>query len=193
MSKISRDPILFDEMLKLTIADLKRMSLLIVPNDAKFKSEIKWTNKKTDTVVSSINIEVDTSKFLFNYRYRGQLKCYYVDKIIESSNLGNGFVYYFKCPLSHLKCRVLYLHNGIFCHRSACKGALYGKQKESKKGRELFKLLNKTFGKSDLYKQILAKYRKKYYKDKPTKWFGLLKNKIDKKERISFDDIRRYL
>lgn len=186
-------PMLLDNTLRIKISDFKKLSLLDIPDNIKYKQNINWTSSMTKVVTASITVEVINGMFYFDYTHNGTPQRYLVENIIEPSNLGKGFVHYFRCPVSKLKCRILYLYNGVFVHRSVCKGAMYEKQKESKKWREIDRIYGSAFGLDRMYEQLFAKRRKKYYKGKPTKWFAKLREQIKKGESIDVRDFERLL
>lgn len=54
-------------------------------------------------------------------------------------------------------------------------------------------LFGSAFGLDRMYEQLFAKGRKKYYKDKPTKWFARLRKLISDAESIDLRDFERLL
>lgn len=192
MARNATYPMLLDEGIRLKISDFKKLSLLDTQDYVNHKQNINWTNGNKQNV-ASIMIEVHGGVFYFDYSYKGKPIRYLVEKVVEPSNLGKGFVYYFKCPVSKVKCRVLHLNNGVFVHRSVCKGAMYAQQKESKKWREIDRIYGSAFGLDRMYEQLFAKRRKKYYKGKPTKWFSRLRQQVSNAESINLKEFERLL
>lgn len=80
----------------------------------------------------------------------------------EESNLGKGYVYYFLCPVVGRKCRKLYITEKCLVSRYAFSKTTYNKRRESKKWRELDKLLKR--GDNFPYR----KYGKREYRGKLT-------------------------
>src|SRR5690606_18805834 len=101
------NPILLDEVLQLKISDLKKLSLLDLSDKDGCSKIVNWRSRLTNQITSSITLFIVNDKFIFSYTYNGQNKKYYVDLHKERSNLGVGYVHYFICPITKLKCRKL--------------------------------------------------------------------------------------
>jgi hypothetical protein len=130
---------------------------------------------------SKINIEVTFLEFekyiILNYKADGEPKNYKVKIIEVPSNLGKGYLYYFKCPITHKLCRKLYLDSGMFLHRTAF-NMIYEKQTESKKWRSLTAVFDKAIIPDAVYSERYKKYFKTHYNGKPTKRYLKLENRI---------------
>lgn len=94
------------------------------------------------------------------YRYK-----VYLDLI--PSNLGKGFIYYFICPFSGVRCRDLYkcYSSEVWKARAAYKNRIYySTQLESKKWRPLRWMFT-----DNLLEELCSKKVKSHYQGKPTK------------------------
>ena len=131
---------------------------------------MSWSLNGQDT--GSISIRVNTiadEPFLeLDYKCGDVPTNYRVQLIALPSNLGIGIVWYFLCPKTQKRCRILYLVGGYFYHRDAYEGCYYEQQIQSKKWRQLKKLFDRAFEVEKAYEQIHRKYFKTYYAGKPT-------------------------
>lgn len=93
---------------------------------------------------------------------------YRINIVSITSNLGNGSVLYFVCPLTEKYCRKLFYNRGKFMHREAT-GILYKQQKRKQFISHAFYLSKDQRNEPD------TKYFKKYYKGNFTKrYFQIL-------------------
>ena len=104
-------------MLQLKVSELKKWEYL---NPNKIQSgTITWNRNGNKT--GSISITVITSKknpFVeFSYTYNDNSRNYKVKLISVPSNLGKGIIWYFLCPKTNKRCRILYSISGYFYHR----------------------------------------------------------------------------
>jgi|LakMenEpi03Aug12_release.lakeMendotaPanAssembly.Ray.scaffolds.fasta_scaffold1243708_1 hypothetical protein len=108
------------------------------------------------------------------------------------ANIGRGFVWYFRCPVTFKLCRKLYLYNGKFIHRTVING-MYEKQTYSKYGRYLDWAMGHLYG-VDRYREELYKkgFRKKYA-GKPSKRYKWLRAKIAASEKVDVKQIDNHL
>ncbi len=164
------------------------------PNQWK-SGTITWSRNGYNT--GSISIRVNTqpiSSYLeLNYKCNDTPINYRVQLVSAPSNLGKGLVWYFVCPQTGKRCRKLYLADTYFYHRSAFLGCMYEKQTQSKKWRQLDKILRVYFETDHLFEQVLRKHFKKYYAGKPTKKYLKLTQQIQRVEDISYHEIERAL
>jgi hypothetical protein len=193
MSKPHTFPILFDEVKTVSISFLNIHGYLKT-NQLKFGS-VHWS--RNGEKIGSISIKVCTyseNSFIeFDYKCNEQPVRYRVQLVSALSNLGKGFVWYFICPRTGMRCRKLYLVDTYFYHRSAFKGCMYEKQTQSKKSRYLDKTLGAYFETDQLYEQIYKKNFKKQYAGKPTKKYLKLTQQIQKAESITYHEIERII
>jgi len=78
-------------------------------------------------------------------------------------------------------------------HREAFKGCMYDSQTQSKKTRELNRMLEPCFNLDWLYRQIYKKNFKKTYAGKPTKRYLKLLEQIRKAEKISPEELTKMI
>ena len=102
--------------------------------------------------------------FVLRWREYGARQTQRIGVVAEHSNipsLSGTYVFYFVCPQTGAKCRVLYkLEEGNFCGRKALKHAHYALQMESKKQRVLHYPLEE--------KRPHRRYGKTHYRGKLT-------------------------
>jgi hypothetical protein len=183
MGKIPTNVILFDSVYKINIKDLKKWGYL-EPNQHK-DGIITWysNNEKTGSI-SIGSVMYESPHIELSYTWNGQQTKYTIDLVCINSNLGIGKIWYFLCPITHKRCRILYQVHRYFYHRTSFNGCMYESQTQSK----YLRLLNNTFGISykidNLYKELYSKHFKRYYAGKPTKRFLKLKRQIDYYEKI---------
>lgn len=103
------------------------------------------------------------------------------------SNLGNGDIWYFLCPVTKKRCRKLYSIGGYFLHREAFNSCMYESQTHSKYYRSLDKRFGGVFKQERLYEELYSKHFKKFYNGKPTKRYIKIMQEIEKTETINYD------
>lgn len=157
---------------------------------------ITWSNRY-NVVTSRITIHVNfTDKdqsVMLDYKTDDEVYDVRIQLVSVPSNLGKGKVWYFICPYTGKRCRILHLIQGKFIHRSALKSGMYSKQTHSKKWRQIESVYGCFFNNEQYYEEIYSKHFKKYYNGKPTKRYLKLMSKIKQANRISADDIERLL
>ena len=193
MAKPHTFPTLYDEVKTISIAFLKTHKYL--EPDVFKGGSIIWSRNGEQT--GNISIKVctfrETPYLELDYNCNKVPINYFVPLVSVPSNLGKGFVWFFICPITGKRCRKLYLVDRYFYHRSAVKGCMYEKQTQSKKSRELDKVLGGYFGTDKLYDQLYKKHFKKYYAGKPTKKYLQLKRQLMFAESIPPRTIERLL
>jgi hypothetical protein len=191
MAKYYTFPTLFDEVLQISISDLKRMKYL-APNTIKY-GKIQWSRSGSQTAEISILINTYDGFIEFDYNYNQMPVKYEIRLISLPSNIGKGNVWYFECPHTKKRCRKLYCVGGYFLHRTAFKGCMYDSQTKSKEARTQIKMIKAVFGTDDLYNQLYGKYFKRAYAGKPTKKCIKLREKIRRAESIPAHEVERVL
>lgn len=193
MPKLHTFPTLFDEVLKLNISKLKEWGYLN-PEQVQ-NGTITWSrnNNKTGSISIKVNTLADQPYLELDYNFRDEPRNYKVYLTSVPSNLGKGFVWYFLCPETHKRCRILYSIGGYFLHREAFNGCMYESQTYSKKTRDLIKLLDPHFKSEKLYSELYKKHLKKSYAGKPTKKYKRLVQEIEKAESIPYYEVERAL
>jgi len=177
-------PTLYNDVLQLSIADLKRLGYLKL--HLLTSGTINWSTNGRQT--GSISILVNTQKhnpyIELDYKYRGEARNYKLQLDSLPSNLGKGSVWYFRCPHTNKLCRKLYSVDGYFLHREAFKNCMYETQTYSKKDRRLMRWIEPMF-KQDKYNDAMnAKYFKRYYAGKPTKRYLKVLSELKKADSL---------
>ncbi|WP_242093617.1 hypothetical protein [Aestuariivivens sediminicola] len=193
MPKFPSYPLLFDELLSLSVSDLKKLGYL---QQGKLKSgKLQWS--RYGQVTSSIGVMVDFIKkaprLRLNYNCNGNKYDYWVSFQSVLSNLGFGEVWFFICPFTHKRCRKLHLINGSFMHRSNLPSGMYESQTKSKSWRHLDKVYGSLFKMDRLYEELYSKHFKTHYNGKPTKRYLRLMEQIQKADKISNYEIESLL
>lgn len=188
MAKLPTYPILFDEVLKLTIKDLKRLGYL---TGFRHSGNILWTRngEKRGDIDIYFHIDEEQPYFILKYKFREQPRDYRIYFTKIKSNLGKGEILYFICPETGLRCRTLYSINGYFLHRKACTHGMYSGQTKSKAGGYL-KYTDMIFKIEDLNDLINKKHFKRKYNGKPTRRYTYLMQKIERLERNLYFDFK---
>ena len=184
-------PTLYNEALQIDISKLKGWSYL---NPEQIKSgTITWS--RNGNPIGSISIQVNTHSeqpyIELDYKYRDEPRNYKVRLVSIPSNLGKGLIWYFLCPQTKKRCRKLYSIGGYFLHREAFKGCMYETQTQSKKYRQLDKILGAYLKSDNLYSELYKKNFKKTYAGKPTKRYLRIMEQIQKAESIPYHEIER--
>lgn len=192
MPKPHTFPTLYNEVLQIDISKLKGWGYL---NPEQVKSgTLNWSRNGNPT--GSISIEVNTHSeqpyIELNYKYGDEPRNYKVYLTSTPSNLKKGVVWYFLCPVTKKRCRKLYSIGGYFLHREAFSGCMYETQTQSKKYRQLDKLMA-FFEIENLYSELYKKNFKKTYAGKPTKRYLRIMEQIQKAENIPHHEIERLM
>lgn len=158
----------FDNYLRLSITDLKKLGYL--KPFSSLGGSINWSRNGNN--FASLHIHSET---LFNphiqlsFSYQGTPINERINLLTVPSNLGKGNLFYFECPSTKKKCRVLYCVGGYFVSRLATKGIIYESQTEAKNKRPMLKLLKGIRDSDNAIEQIYKPYFKTHYNGKPTK------------------------
>jgi hypothetical protein len=186
-------PTLYNEALQIDISKLKGWGYL---DPEQIKScTLNWSRNGNPT--GSISIQVNTHSeqpyIELDYKFRDEPRNYKVRLVSIPSNLGKGLIWYFLCPQTKKRCRKLYSIGGYFLHREAFKGCMYETQTQSKKYRQLDKILGAYFKIDNLYSELYKKNFKKYYAGKPTKRYLRIMEQIQKAESVPYHEIERLM
>tara|TARA_R110002012_G_scaffold313517_1_gene525184 strand:- start:10756 stop:11346 length:591 start_codon:yes stop_codon:yes gene_type:complete len=194
MAKPHTFPTLFNEVLQVKIASLKKWGYLD-PNQMTVDASIYWSRngEQTASINVSTNMLKDPPFIELIYNYNNETRRYPVNLVSLPSNLGKGHIWYFLCPKTNKRCRKLYSVNGYFYHREAFKGCMYDTQTQSKSYRNLDKTLGAYFRTENLYSQLRKKYFKKTYAGKFTKKYLKLVKQIELGESISHEEAQRLM
>ncbi len=190
MPKIHTFPTLFDDVHKLNISSITIQGWH-KPNQVS-RGSISWSRNNQETASISVNVNTMGNPYVeLVYSYKDEPRQYRINIVSVPSNLGNGEVWYFVCPTTFKRCRVLYLVGGYFLHRTAFNNCMYESQTYSKKTRTLIQMFSEAMVKDEVYSQLYSKYFKSHYRGKPTKRYSRLKRKLEISERYSPLDIQR--
>lgn len=182
MGKFATNPILFDEVLKISTTFLKKHGYF-------GKEQIKTgviTWSRNGSKYASISIKADTTGIThfieLDYKNNGVPINYRIYIEYVPSNLGIGNVPYFICPQTKKRCRILYAIGGYFLHREAFNGCMYENQTHSKYWRMLDDTVGASYQLEKLYEQLYSKHFTRYYKGIETRKYKKLKAKINELE-----------
>ena len=191
MPKISTFPTLFENVLKLNLSKLQERIYLEIGQ--KNEGTLTWgrNGEETGSISIIVNLIRERPFIELDYKYGNENRNYKIPLVSIPSNLGKGKVFYFLCPITEKRCRILYCINGYFLHREAFEGCMYEKQRDSKEWRKQRKALERYYASDDIYKEIYSRHFKKYYKGKPTKRYLKLIQKIKLYENYTSLDIER--
>lgn len=189
MPKHYTSPTLYNEALQIHISKLKGWGYLD-PEQIK-SGTLNWSRNGNPT--GSISIQVNTHSeqpyIELDYKYKDEPRNYKVYLTSTPSNLNKGEIWYFICPITNKRCRILYNVGGYFLHREAFNGCMYETQTQSKKYRQL----GAYFKTDDLYSQLYQKHFKKTYAGKPTKRYLRIMEQIQKAESVPYHEIERLM
>ncbi len=119
--------------------------------------------------------------------WRQQPRTYRVTMEAQTSNLGKGIVWFFRCPITSQRCRKLYLHNGWFTHRKTIPG-MYQAQTYSKRWRREKRVYDAVFDQADVEAELYKSNAKQTYRGKATRRFTRLENKLIQLETTMSND-----
>jgi hypothetical protein len=182
MAKIPTFPTLYNEALQIHISKLKARGFL-TPGQIK-SGTLNWSRDGNPTGGISIRVNTRSEQpyIELDYKYRDKPRNYKVRLVSLPSNLGKGLIWYFFCPQTNKRCRILYSIDGYFLHREAFSGCMYETQTQSKGYRQLDKTLRAYFRTDDLYSRLYQKHFKKSYAGNPTKKYLRIMEQIRKAE-----------
>lgn len=179
MARYSSFPTKLEEVKQIHLSKLKEWGYL---ESGQIKTgTLSWNINGEHTGSISIRVNTHTEEPYLELVYQcGDTPIEYQVQLVSiPSNLGIGKVWYFLCPKTKKRCRVLYLVDGYFYHREASSGCFYDQQIQSKKWRKLKAFFDDSFKTERAYEQINKKYFKTHYAGKPTKRYLKLFNLIN--------------
>ena len=190
MPKLPTFPNLYDEAKRISISSLKRRGYL--DSYGYKQGTITWSrgNTQTGSIQITVNLLEANPYLELSYSINGGPVNYRVPLVQVPSNLGKGSVWYFLCPQTNKRCRILYLIGTRFLHREAVKGAMYERQTYSKKWRGVKNVLDGAFSFNEILSQ---KHFRTHYNGKPTRKFKRLLEKRERSLQITEGDLRRLL
>ena len=193
MPKPSSFPTLFDSALQLNIDKLKRDGFLIPGRIRPGTSTWSRNGNKTGSISFTADMASAPPYIELDYKYGDEPRKYRVRLVSVPSNLGEGEVWYFLCPHTGKRCRILYSVGGWFLHREAHKGVYYDSQTRSKKMRAFDRIYGPLFKADKLYKELHKPYFKPYYKGKPTKRHICINKKLHQASQVSVEGVEKAL
>ena len=118
-------PTLYDDALQIGISRLKEFGY--IDNGFNKSGILTWSSRGEKTGSISIrSASMDELPYIvLDYNFRDQPRNYKVQLVSSPSNLGKGKTWYFLCPVTEKRCRILYSIDGHFLHREAFKGCYY--------------------------------------------------------------------
>lgn len=193
MPKPHTFPTLFNEVKTVSISFLTKHRYL-KPNQWQ-SGIITWSSNgnKTGSISIQVNTQSEQPYIKLDYNYRDEPRNYKVYLTSTPSNLNRGEIWYFICPQTKKRCRIMYLIDGYFLHREAFNGCMYETQTQSKKYRQINKTLGVYFKRDNLYSELYKKNFKKTYAGKPTKKYLRIIEQIQKSESIPYHEIERVM
>lgn len=113
----------------------------------------------------------DRATLTLQYSVSGEQQRYTVRLVSVPSNLGKGLVWYFVCPATYKRCRILYLVGGssMFLHREAYSGVYYESQLRSKYYRYMDATLGAYFRAEQIGEEQYKPGFRPYYRGRPTR------------------------
>ncbi len=170
----------FDRCTTLQLSYLKKIGIL----DHSMSSSLIWSYVESGKQAASIGVRSEItghSKTIhLKYVCNGEPVEYSVQLRSVESNLGNGEIWYFVCPVTGLLCRNLYGIGRYFLHRKAYKHACYSNQDYSKSFRKEIEVLTALQKQDKLFEEVMKKHYKRSYNGKLTKRYIRLKRKADR-------------
>lgn len=187
MNRNSTGVILINELLSLDISRLKNIGYN--PDDVNRSGYLIWS--VNNERISSISLELVSSNepvFILKYFYQDIEINYTLNLERIESNLCNGWIWFFICPITGLRARKLYLYKGKFVHRKSITNGMYASQIKSKSYRKFESAFGLHFKLDELYEEIYSKHFKSYYRGKRTARYKRIVEQIKKIEGDEFDD-----
>ncbi len=184
MPKFPTFPTLYDEAMQLNISKLKEWGYL--KPDQIINGSLTWSSKgeKTGSISLKVNTHSGQPYIELDYKYKNEPRNYKVRLVSLPSNLGKGLIWYFLCPQTNKRCRILYSIGGYFLHREAFNGCMYDSQTKSKHYRNFDETFGVYFKSEQLYEKLYSKHFKKTYAGRPTKRYLRIIRQIEKAESI---------
>ena len=189
MSRYSSSTI-YNNVCQFSISDLKKWGYLIWGRTK--SGSISWSYGERESSGVSIEVCFNYGAYIeLSYSFAEQDRKYRVLMTSVPSNLNKGDVWYFLCPFTHKRCRILYFINGYFAHREAFSGCLYESQSESGRTRAIGKTTRKVCGADKLEKELSKKYFKTHYAGRMTKRYFRIIKALRERGDISIEEFKR--
>jgi len=184
MPKNPTFPDCFDEVKHVSITGLKRLGYL--RPYAIVRGSYSWTRGGEPSGWITLTVNLPDRYIEFDYNY-GDKPINYRVRLESIPKHFGGSEWYFVCPATGKRCRTLYGIGEYFLSRFAYPSAMYSKQTESKRFRELFK----AFGCPYLELDYLSKrHARTTYNGNLTKRYRRM---LDKAGRFDPNPIRHFI
>jgi hypothetical protein len=189
MAKLRTYPTLYDDANKIYLCNLRKGKYL----ESNKYCILSWRsgNIETSSILLYTNVCSANPYIELSYCIEKERINYRVPLVCVPSNLGKGVVWYFLCPYTQKRCRVLYLVGKYFLHREAFPKGMYECQSRSKNWRASKKVFDVIFGADEFVKAITRKHFRGSYNGRSTKRFLKLKEKQEQYLNLTKEDIRR--
>jgi len=182
----SRNPILIDQLIRISISDLLRLKMLGTNTHATRIISWKGGYSKFGSVTLVVNTRGDNSYIEFSYTVKSQEIRERFELLPVISHLKKGVVWYMRCNRSGSSCKKLYLNGTHFVGRKAIVNGLYSKQICSKKYKhgivrdiQSLKIID-----GEISKVKNSKYFIQYFAERPTKKYLKLLANIKKRKQL---------
>lgn len=170
-------PACFDEVKRISITDLRRLGYL--REGSRVKGVISWTRGERSTGSVGITVYMPERYLELDYLCNDKPICYRVRLTTVPSNLGFGDIWYFVCPFTGKRCRMLYGIGDHFYSRYAYRSAMYSSQTESKLLRGLL-----AFYHSLDERRFDKRYSRTHYKGRPTRRYLKWLDRSERRDAI---------
>ena len=178
---------LYEDTIKISFRELRKWGYF--KKDSFKSGTLTWSRLGNSFV--SINIAVcirEEPHVTLSYNYGGEPRKYDISLVSLPSNLGKGKVWYFLCPHTGKRCRVLYSIEGYFLHREAPSSRIYESQTRSQFSRAMDKVFHPPYGKQKIHDELNRPYFKTHYAGRPiSDTYGFYK------ERDTWTDYRLWI
>lgn len=157
---------------QLCISKFRKLGLIIPGEHQYLKIKLREGFYNEISVNVYVNLMETHCYVNLKYDYLGKERECRIELTAIPSNLGEGVIWYFLCPKSGKRCKILYLIDGEVAHREAFKGYVYDSQIRKSGILALTEIISEISGIESEIRFFDQKYRKKYYAGRPTKRFA---------------------
>ena len=177
MAKGATYPPLFGELQTIEVKNLIGWGYLTQPGWKSGTATWRMRGDITAQIEFMVWFAPDEVYLQLSYIYKGKPLTYRIPMEAQTSNLGKGNVWFFRCPATGQRCRKLYLYQGCFIHRKAVPG-MYEGQTHSKRWRREKRVYDAVFGQKEIEAELCKPNAKQTYRSKTTRRFTRLENKL---------------
>ncbi|MDA7803456.1 hypothetical protein N8987_02615 [Crocinitomix sp.] len=190
MPKHATLPTILNDCRKLYITEFKKWGYL--KSGVLNRGVISWsTNGEVRSSIGAYSNMLDKPYIELDYNWNDEVKKYKIYLVTVPSNLGTGELYYFLCPFSGKRCRILHLISGVFCHRDTYTNVCYESQTYSKEMREADRFFRGYNLADKANEKMRVKHFTRSYKGKPTKRYQKLLKQVRHSQRYTHEDFMR--